>query len=116
MKTVSRRDFLNLLAESRTAKRRKLLTDWASKKDVDAIGEISLNALKGNVKISPSLFKKLKRKKNVLRLLASKKTNTSKKKGIIKQHGGFLPFLIPAAISAVSSLLPAVIGAARKKR
>ena len=106
MKVVKRKDFLNLLAQSRTPKKRKLLVDWAGKNEIDAISELSLNTLNGNIKLNPKLFKKLQKHRNCLRLLASRKNNIHKKKRIVKQSGGFLNFLIPAALSAAISLLP----------
>ena len=116
MKTAQRREFLKLLAESKTPKRRKLLTNWASKHDIDAVSEISLNTLNGNIELTPKLFKKLKKYQNVLRVLASKKTTLEKKRRVTKQSGGFLPLLIPAAIGAIANILPAIISATKKKK
>ena len=104
MKTVSRRDYIHLLAQSKTPKRRKLLADWATKQDIDAISEIALNTLKGNIKSTPQLYKKLRKNRNILRSLASKNCSICKKRKIIGQQGGFLPLLIPAALSALSGL------------
>lgn len=114
MKAASRRDFLNLLAESKTPKKRKLLADWANKNDIDALSEISLNTLKGNVKLSPQMYKKLKRYKTALRTLASKKASLKKRKSVVKQQGGFLPMLIPAALSVMSSIVPEIIKSVKK--
>ena len=108
MKTIQCKEFLKLLSESKTPKRRKLLIDWASKKDIDALSEIALNTLKGNLKLSPNVFKKIQKHKRTIRLIACKKQKISKKKRIIKQSGGFLPLLIPAAISVVSSIVSAI--------
>ena len=104
MKTVSRRDYINLLAQSKTPNRRKLLADWATKQDIDAISEIALNTLKGNIILTPQLYKKLRKNRNILRSLASKNCSFCKKRKIIGQQGGFLPLLIPATLSALSSL------------
>lgn len=115
MKAVTRKDFLNLLAESKTPKRRRILTDWAQKPDMDALSEISLNTLKGNIKLSPKMFQKLKRHKKALRTLACKKASLAKRKKIVKQQGGFLSFLIPTALSVVSELVPQIIKSVKKK-
>ena len=80
MKTIQRKDFLSLLAKSNNKKRRKLIADWAEKKDMDALGEVSLNTLRGNVKLSPSLLRKLKRHRKAIRMLASKKVKLCQKK------------------------------------
>ena len=116
MKAKQCQEFLKLMAESKSPKRRKLLVDWASNKDIDAISEIALNTLNGNIKLTPNIYRKIKKHKKIIRLLASTKPKINQKKKIIKQSGGFLPFLIPAAISAVSNLLPAVIKAIKRKK
>lgn len=104
MKAIKRKDYLNLLAQSKTPKRRKLLANWATKRDIDAISEIALNTLNGNIKLSNPLYKKLYKDRSNLRSLASKSCSVCKKKNIIAQQGGFLSFLIPAAFSVISSL------------
>lgn len=116
IKTVTRKDFLNLLAESKNPKRRRLLVEWAGKNDLDAISEISLNTLRGNVKLSPSTYKKIQKYKKALRTLALKKASIKKRKQIIKQQGGFLPFLIPAALLVVSSIVPEIVKSIAKKK
>ena len=108
-KAVSRKEFLKLLSESKSPKRRKLLADWASKRDIEAVSEIALNTLKGNIKLAPSHFKKLKRKQKALRCLASKKLGIQKKKQILKQHGGFLPALVPIAMGVAAEIIPSVL-------
>lgn len=116
MKTVARRDFLNLLAKSNTPRRRRLLTEWADKADMDALSEISFNTLKGNIKLSPQMHKKLKRYRGAIRTLASKKSSLSKKKSVVKQHGGFMSSLIPLALAAVTSLVPELIKGLKRKK
>ena len=71
---------------------------------VRAISECALNLLKGKLKIDAKQKKKLGKYKNELRYLAGGKNKKEKKK-IIEQKGrGFLGFLIPAAVSLLSSL------------
>ena len=55
MKAKQCQEFLKLMAESKSPKRRKLLVDWASNKDIDAISEIALNTLNGNIKLTPNI-------------------------------------------------------------
>ena len=90
---------------------KNLLTDWATKRDIDTISEIALNTLKGNIKLSPTQFKKLKRHKKWLRHLASKKLGTNKKKEIVKQYGGFLPGL---ALAVATEIIPSLFKAVKK--
>ena len=110
-KALARKDYLELLARSKNAKRRKLLAQWADKKDLMAVSECIGNTLNGNVKLSSQLMKKLQRHKKSLRLLAKKNASQSEKKRIISQRGGFLPFLLPTILGALSKVvLPAVVG------
>ena len=52
MNVIDRKHYLKLLAQSKTPYRRRLLTNWACKKGIDAVSEIALNCLKGNIKLS----------------------------------------------------------------
>lgn len=103
---LKRKDYLALLSKhGQSAKKRKILADMATKDDLDAIREICVNLLRGNIPVSLAVQKKLKRHKKVLRSLAQKKGASKEKRKLIHQQGGFLQFLAPLAISAVSSLL-----------
>lgn len=111
-KALQRKDFLELLARSKTAKRRKLLAQWADKNDLMAVSECIENVLKGNVRLTPLQIKKLRRHKKSLRLLAKKNAAISAKKRAIVQNGGFLPFLLPGIVGALAkTVLPVAIGA-----
>lgn len=70
---------------------------------INAISEISLNCLKGNIPLSECNYNKLKRYKKVLRTLAKHTFPIYKKRILIKQKGGFLNILIPAALSLLIS-------------
>ena len=85
------------------------MADWATKKDIDAVSEIALNTLKGNLKIAPAHFKRLKKSQKALRCLASKKLGLQKKKNILKQYGGFLPALVPIAMGVAAEIIPSVL-------
>ena len=67
-----------------TGKQRKDMIAHANKGQMEAIGEIALNLLKGNV---------LKPHKSKLLYLTRKKPNLKKKKQVLNQKGGFLPAL-----------------------
>lgn len=116
MKAIARKDFLSLLAKSKTSKRRRLLTDWADKADIDAISEISLNTLNGNVKLTPQMRKKLKRHRDAIRMLATKRASLVRRKNLVKQHGGWLSSLIPIALATVTTLVPELVRAIKKKK
>ena len=100
----NRRYFLNLIGNANT-NRRKFLIDIADKGEINAICECADNLLKGNITISNAQKKKLSKYKKYMRFIAQKRTSIKKRKTALKQHGGFLPMLIPAALSVLSSLI-----------
>ena len=61
---------------------------------MEAIGEVALNLLKGNIIVPSSSFKRLKPHKSKLLYLTRKKPSRLKqKKEVLNQKGGFLPAL-----------------------
>lgn len=78
-----------------TGKQRKDMIAHANKGQMEAISEIALNLLKGNMLIptcTPS-FKRLKPHKSKLLYLTHKKPSLKQKKQVLNQKGGFLPAL-----------------------
>ena len=57
--------------------------------EMEAIGEVALNLLKGNIKVPTSSFKRLKPHKSKLLYLTRKKPSLKKKKEVLNQKGGF---------------------------
>ncbi len=76
----------------------------ADKKLVNSLCELSDNILAGNIKLSPAQFKCISKHKNLLRRIVKRGSLQSKRK-YLSQKGGFLQYIIPAAISGISSLL-----------
>ena len=72
---------------------------------LNALCEIALNVLRGNIPLSSTQYKLLKKKKKVIRLIADKKVKHLKKKKTITQTGGFLLPLLGAAIPFIASLI-----------
>ena len=103
--TLQRKDFLRLLAKSRSAKRRKQIIDSARPTDIAAVSECALNLLKNNIPLSDRNYRKFYKCKHDIRSLARKRTSLRKKKLIIHQKGGFLTTLIPLAIEAITALI-----------
>jgi hypothetical protein len=66
--------------------------------------ECILNTLNGNIQYPPKIFKKLKSVKYILRKI-NKLKNINDKKKILIQKGGFLQYLLPAAITVITSLI-----------
>ena len=85
------------------APRRRILIRKASKDNIDALSEVALNTLLGNVPLSNKHKQKLKRHKFSIRNLA-KKLSLKKKKEFLVQKGGFLPLLITPALSILGGL------------
>ena len=71
---------------------------------VRALCECSLNVLKGNIKLSATQKKRLRRYKNILRTLAAKKASTKTRKQML-QKGGFLGALLGPVLGVLGSLL-----------
>ena len=109
-KALRHRDFLSLLGKSKQGKRRKMLLEAATTDEIKAIAECALNLLTNRIKLNSSQKRKLKRHKETLRYVAHKGTNIKKKRRALQQKGGFLASLLPLAISAVSSLVPTLLG------
>ena len=109
-KALKHKDYLSLLAKSKQAKRRNLIIDLANADEIKAVAECILNVLLGNITLTNKQVKKLKRHKKYMRLVAQKSFPSQKKKAILKQKGGFLPTLIPLALSALGSVVPALLG------
>lgn len=102
---LKRKDFLNLLAKSKTKKRRNALVDLGDSSEIKAVAEIIANVLEGNVALDENQLRKLRRHKKKLRLIAQKRHSVKRKKALIKQTGGIIGALIPLAISTVASLV-----------
>lgn len=102
---LKRADFLNLLSAAKNKKRRSQLIQLADAGEIHSIVEIIRNLLKGNITLNKKEIRKLKKYCAVLRSisLGSKKTIKDKKK-VLTQHGGFLPLLIPLALTALSKI------------
>lgn len=104
-KALARRDFLQLLARSKTAKKRKLLAEWAEKADLDAVSECLNNVLRGTVRLKPHQMQGLRYHKNALRSLARKRTSLKEKRRTIHMKGGFLGAVLPLALTALTGLI-----------
>lgn len=72
---------------------------------INALCEIALNVMKGNIPLSHHQYKQLKKKKTIIRLIADKKVKINCKKRGINQSGGFLLPLLGAAIPFITSLI-----------
>lgn len=96
---------LKALCNAKPSKRKDILKN-CSTDFLQSLCELSLNLLKGNIPLSGAQYKKLKKQKNIFKLLASKKTNLKTKfTALRKQSGGFLLPLLGAVIPILGQLL-----------
>ena len=109
---LKRKEILNLVATTKSRKRREGLVNLATGDEIRAIAEIVHNLLKGNVPLNADCLARLKRHKKQLRLLSQKRYPVREKRELIKQTGGIWASLIPVAVSTVASLL----GGLKKKK
>lgn len=105
-KVVTNQDFLRYLCNCKKNQQKSLIK-YASKEQINAICEIILNILNGNLKIDEKQYKKLNSKKKVLRQLVNK--SSLKKKKFLIQKGGFLQLLVPSIISGLATVIASII-------
>ena len=84
---------------------RKYILENSDKKLIYAIQECILNFLKGNYKLEPRQFNKLKKYKASIRLLVDNNNCFKKNKKILVQKGGFLQFLLPVAVDLIGNIV-----------
>jgi hypothetical protein len=93
-----------------TGKTRKAILQNADKELIDCICLCLDNILKGNVKVPPSTYKKLKRQQGLISELHKKSVGTRKKNQLLIQSGGFLPALLAPILGIVGSLIGNLVG------
>jgi superfamily I DNA/RNA helicase len=109
------RTFIHMLEKvSRNKKRRDKILKAASKKQLNAVRNVCYNLCDNKFNISEKCRSKLYPFRKHIRELAAKtklKTSKALRRKII-QHGGFLPILLPAIISLLAEVGPAILGKA----
>ena len=80
---------------------RKQLTDNASNDEIRCLSEIARNIISGKFKIPDEVHIDLLPHKHLIRKLSKKTLSHKIKKTVLKQKGGFLPFLISPVLSAL---------------
>lgn len=107
-----RRNFALLKTLTRSSpKIRKVILQECPPDLIQAICEICMNLLKGNIPITQCQHHKLKRYKETIRQMACRKDGVRKKKKLLNQKGGFLLPLLTTVLPMVADL---AIGAIRK--
>jgi hypothetical protein len=96
---------LERLAHKKTRAKTIALMDHNA---MTAVCDLVYNVLNGNINISVKDKKKLVKYKKSLRFIC-KHSSLEHKKKYLKQKGGFLQYLIPAAITGISSIISSLI-------
>lgn len=97
---------LKKIAKFSNLKRKKALLQVGGNADVyKTLREIAHNTLKGKVKFNKFQKKRLKPYSGKLEKLCNFEKCKKRRKELIVQSGGFLPILIPAVASLISSLV-----------
>ena len=104
MTTENIYNHIPLLEKLANKKNHRELINNADTKFMTALCDLVHNILEGNINISIKERKKLYKYRNQLRHLCKHSTLEHKKKYLL-QKGGFLQFLIPAAIAGISSII-----------
>lgn len=96
-------EHLKLLAKSRS---KATILRKCPNSLIKALCECCINILNGNVPLSKHQKNKLSPYRKIVRNLGKKSVPLYKKRRLLVQKGeGFLSFLIPAAVSVLSSLI-----------
>lgn len=98
-------DYLKLISTAKNEKIRKNLIKEAEDCVVNAISEIALNCLKGNIPLKNCDFKKLNKYKQVLRKISKRNSVLSRKKTILQSGGQLMGVLIPTAIALIEEVV-----------
>ena len=107
--SMNLRECLNILkaiAKIKNARiRKEVLKNFEGEECIyNAIREIALNTRNGNIKMTQAQRKKLLPHKKFIKGCSEKAKTKSKRKRLVVQSGGFLPYLIPIALSLISTL------------
>ena len=98
-------DYLKKISSAKSVQQRNKLIKEAKSCVVDAISEIALNCLKGNIPYKQCDFKKLAKYKHLLREISRHKSVVNRKKLIIQRGGQLMSLLIPTAIALIDSIV-----------
>lgn len=108
---TSQRDVLSVLGKLKKGQRVAVLKG-ANKELIDAISELVLNTLHGNVKLNSKQKKKLFSHKSQLRKIASKNITWRKKRVLLtnQKGSGIFALLFPLITSVIGAITSAVKG------
>ncbi len=105
-------DLLQLLQKAKPNQRKQLI-QASNGEFIRLLCECCHNVLQGNVSLTPTRKRTLKRYACILRKLASrndKDKSLARKKDLLVQHGGFLPALLAPIVGIAGGLIGELIG------
>lgn len=103
-------NFLKFLSTC-NVKQRKAILKLATKDEILSLTEVCINLLGGNIELTLSERKRLKKHSKTIRGVSGKIPFTQKKK-LLVQRGGFLPLLLAPLLSVLASVTGAAISRA----
>lgn len=100
-------DFLKSLAKAKKVGNRRLLLARAGNREIKALQEITHNIVKKRLPLSPCQLRALERGKyrKPIKEIAKKTGSVQSKRNILIQKGGFLQYILPAALAFLTSKL-----------
>lgn len=104
---ISHKDFLKSLAQAKTTPKRRMLLALANTRQVKALQEITHNVLKRNVPLTPCQIRSLIKGKyrKIITEAGHPKASVVRARKLFIQKGGFLQYILPAALSFLASRL-----------
>lgn len=87
------------------ASQRKVILESASTDLILSLCEIALNLRRGNIPLTESQLRKVKRQKAKIIYMSRKNTSVARKRKTINQSGGFLLPLLSVAVPFLTSLI-----------
>lgn len=90
---------------TKKTKTKQLIQKLGNENLIKTLNDCILNTLNGNINISHKDKIKLKKFKSFLRKILKFKKIKDKKKLLVQQGHGFLPLILPGAITLITALL-----------
>jgi hypothetical protein len=80
--------------------------------NINAISEIALNTLRGNVPLKKAQKNRLRKFKSKLRQLSQRGLSAKRRKLLLVQEGGVLPVLLTPLLSVLAGVASKAVGSA----
>jgi hypothetical protein len=109
-RVLKQRAYLELLAKGKP-KLRKVILQQADRELLESLREICINILRGSISLNPKQRAQLYRHRKLLRDISKTKQQKILRQKLIRQKGGFLPFLLPLVPALIAAGKAAALGA-----